>query len=124
MDKLRELPSVDQVLRMVDHLGLPHAIVTQQVRTVLKHRREAMQAHQPLPEHSVELEVSARLKRLIDPSLRHVINATGVILHTNLGRAPSRSFNHLLGTRTWNMTCLQASEASAMRTRHICWKRF
>ena len=38
--------------------------------------------------HWIEQDASTRLRRLTAPSLRPVINATGVIVHTNLGRAP------------------------------------
>ncbi len=41
---------------------------------------------------SVEQEVEIRLRKLFEPSLRPVINASGVILHTNLGRAPLADF--------------------------------
>src|SRR5262245_35271849 len=36
----------------------------------------------------IEQGVASRLARDTMPSLRHVINATGVVIHTNLGRAP------------------------------------
>jgi len=92
MNSLRELPSVDQVVRTIDKHGLPHGIVVQQIRNVLAERRAGESS-----EFSVEQEVSARLRRLVEPSLRHVINATGIILHTNLGRAPIPSFELLTG---------------------------
>jgi L-seryl-tRNA(Ser) seleniumtransferase len=92
MTNLRELPSVDQVLRGVDNLGLPHGIVVQQIRNVLQERRSGTTS-----DSSIEHDVSARLRALVQPSLRHVINATGVILHTNLGRAPMPHFEVLSG---------------------------
>jgi L-seryl-tRNA(Ser) seleniumtransferase len=92
MNSLRELPSVDQVVRGIDKQGLPHAIVVQQIRNVLAERRAG-----DTSEVGIEQEVSARLRRLVEPSLRHVINATGIILHTNLGRAPIPSFELLTG---------------------------
>jgi L-seryl-tRNA(Ser) seleniumtransferase len=92
MNSLRALPSVDQVVRGIDKHGLPHGIVVQQTRHVLAERRAGEGG-----ESSVEEEVSARLRRLAAPSLRHVINATGIILHTNLGRAPLPRFELLSG---------------------------
>jgi L-seryl-tRNA(Ser) seleniumtransferase len=92
MNSLRELPSVDQVVRAIDKQGLPHAIAVQQIRHVLAERRAGH-----ISDLSIEDEVSARLQRLREPSLRHVINATGIILHTNLGRAPMPQFELLTG---------------------------
>ena len=45
----------------------------------------------------IEQEVERRLAHLLSPSLRPVINATGVILHTNLGRAPLAHFKPIDG---------------------------
>ena len=92
MTNLRELPSVDQVLRTINFQGLPHAIVAQQIRNVIQERRAGTSS-----DLSIEAEVTARLQKLAEPSLRHVINATGVILHTNLGRAPMPEFQPLAG---------------------------
>jgi L-seryl-tRNA(Ser) seleniumtransferase len=92
MQNLRELPSVDQVLRTVNLQGLAHGIVAQQIRNVIQERRAGGTS-----ELSIEAEVSARLQRLVEPSLRQVINGTGVILHTNLGRAPMPEFQPLTG---------------------------
>ena len=97
MPDFRSLPSVDEVLRRVSHHGLPSKVVSQQVRRVLQERRDALKQGQPGSEKAVETEVDARLQRLLEPSLRHVINGTGVILHTNLGRAPMPSFELLSG---------------------------
>lgn len=95
MQSFRDLPSVDQVLRSIDTAGLPHATVAQQVRNVLEERRELVRAGEA-PKISVEEDVAARLQRLARPSLRPVINATGIILHTNLGRAPMPPFQPLV----------------------------
>jgi len=94
MESLRTLPSVDQVLRQLKHLNrFPRHLVTAEVRTVLSERRKALSTGESIAETSVEQLVEDRLKHLVEPSLRPVINATGVILHTNLGRAPLAEFN-------------------------------
>jgi L-seryl-tRNA(Ser) seleniumtransferase len=82
-DPRRALPSVDALLREPEIAGLlaaaPRAAVVEAVRDALASRRAAGAGAEGLAE-----EVAAALR----PSLRRVVNATGVILHTNLGRAP------------------------------------
>jgi L-seryl-tRNA(Ser) seleniumtransferase len=97
MSSLRELPSVDQVLRSLPDFGLPHEIVTRQIQMVIAERRALLRSGEQPPPQSIEDEIIARLQRLIQPSLRKVINATGVILHTNLGRAPIPEFQPITG---------------------------
>lgn len=89
METPRQLPSVDQVIRKLKRAdGLSQAVVTSEVRAEISSRRHALLAGSEPGEVPVEEAVDARLERLTKPSLRRVINATGVILHTNLGRAP------------------------------------
>ena len=92
MDSFRSLPSVDQVLRQLKIFdGLPQAVITNEIRSVIAERRRAITEGQAVTEAPVAEEVEVRLRDLLTPSLRPVINATGVILHTNLGRAPLAS---------------------------------
>lgn len=89
---------MDQVLGQLARLDhLPRALVTGEVRRVLAERRACVSSGQPLPEQTVAHEVEERLRALLRPSLRRVINATGVILHTNLGRAPLTHFEPITG---------------------------
>ncbi len=89
-DARRKTPAVGVVLERPAVRALmgrlPRALVTDAVRTLLAGAREGT----PLPESDEEW--AAALFGLIDartaPSLRAAINATGVVLHTNLGRAP------------------------------------
>jgi L-seryl-tRNA(Ser) seleniumtransferase len=67
-------PSVDALARSLYEIGLPHPLLVQVAR-------EAIGAGEPWSARSRALAVRHRL-------LGPVINATGVILHTNLGRAP------------------------------------
>jgi L-seryl-tRNA(Ser) seleniumtransferase len=70
-------------------------LVVEEIRSVLAERRKAWQGGVPADESPVEEIVMARLQDLLAPSLRTVINATGVVLHTNLGRAPLPTFTPL-----------------------------
>jgi L-seryl-tRNA(Ser) seleniumtransferase len=85
MDR-RSIPSVHDVfLRLGDAAeAYPRELVIDEIRRVLEHRRRSDTGND-LP---VEPEILQSLSSLRQPSLRRVINATGVILHTNLGRAP------------------------------------
>ena len=92
MDSLRALPSVDQVLRQLQDLPLPHTLVRDTIRAVLTEQRALLHARTGVPE-PIEGLVRRRLESLLEASLRPVINATGVILHTNLGRSPLARFS-------------------------------
>jgi len=79
--RLRDLPSVDELVRGVDD---PLAVAA--ARAVLERAREEIRAGaEPgdlLGRLAAELAAARR------PALRRVLNATGVVVHTNLGRAP------------------------------------
>jgi L-seryl-tRNA(Ser) seleniumtransferase len=83
---LRSLPAVHE---LAARLQAPHALAVQAARRAIDERRRTLQAGGPTPD-GAELEARARhhLSALAQPSLRRALNATGVIVHTNLGRAP------------------------------------
>jgi L-seryl-tRNA(Ser) seleniumtransferase len=87
---LRELPSVDRLLAderiaaLVERHGRP--LVVAAVRAALERTREELRAGFEAGE-LVE-RVQAELANLERPRLRRALNATGVVVHTNLGRAP------------------------------------
>jgi L-seryl-tRNA(Ser) seleniumtransferase len=87
---LRELPSVDELLgrKKLEALVAEHGrpLMLAAARAALERAREEVKAGFPagdLTERTTR-ELEARLR----PSLRRVLNATGVVVHTNLGRAP------------------------------------
>src|SRR3954453_22748448 len=89
MTSFRSLPSVDQVLRQLKNCDeLPQVVISNEVRSIITERRRAIAEGKQVSETPIVEEVEARLNTLLTPLLRPVINATGVILHTNLGRAP------------------------------------
>ncbi len=86
---LRDLPSVDRVLADERIAGAPRSLAVAAVRAALELARSEIRAGRE-PTDPVELAL-AELADARRPSLRRVINATGVIVHTNLGRAPLSS---------------------------------
>ena len=92
-DPRRALPSVDQLLQEPSVRALQErfgrALVTAEARSVLagaRARAAAGGGAQGIA--ALAGEVAARLASATAPSLVRVINATGVVIHTNLGRAP------------------------------------
>lgn len=89
----RDLPSVD---RLVDETsaratlaGVPRDVVVQAARETLATTRTALRNGEPLAGAAdLPALVAKRAFETLQPVLRPVINATGVIVHTNLGRAP------------------------------------
>ncbi len=92
--KLAALPSVDELLRTSsgsDWLELyPRSLVLLVIRETLNNIRRRMLDGKTdsVDSHVINKTISENLYRLSQPHLRSVINATGVILHTNLGRSP------------------------------------
>jgi L-seryl-tRNA(Ser) seleniumtransferase len=79
--RLRDLPSVDELARAADD-----PLAVDAARAVLARAREQIQAGSDPGDLAAQLQFE--LARARAPRLRRVINATGVIVHTNLGRAP------------------------------------
>ncbi len=89
--EFRFIPSVDAVLadeRLVN-AGCPRALLVEVIRERLDRERLSIAAGKPCASlNDIVTSVLTELQVLEKPGLRRVINATGVILHTNLGRAP------------------------------------
>lgn len=108
----RRLPAVDDLLRtptlkhLLEHEG--QSVVTDAARTVLAHLRDEIAAG-IVKENTIEVALAGltdaierEVRRSLSFSLRSVVNATGVILHTNLGRAPisDEALKHVLEIAT------------------------
>ncbi|HQL92735.1 MAG TPA: L-seryl-tRNA(Sec) selenium transferase, partial [Anaerolineaceae bacterium] len=93
MADFRQIPSVDQLIQSDDFQttlqSYGHDWTVSAIRETLNEIRSALKAGKALPSHAeIAQSVNQRLAAQSMPELQNVINATGVLLHTNLGRAP------------------------------------
>lgn len=89
-ERLRALPSIDELLGSPSLRAVleahPRARSVAALRSAVQSARERVLRDEP--RDFEEADVHAALQALTRPNLRPVLNATGVVLHTNLGRAP------------------------------------
>ena len=95
-EALRSLPSVEEILQNLSLskkntllADLPHALKADIIRKEIDARRSAILAsqHTETDASSITKAVIDQLELQANPSLRRVVNATGIIVHTNLGRS-------------------------------------
>lgn len=95
-EALRSLPSVEEILQNLSLskknallTDLPHALKADIIRKEIDARRSAILAnqHADTDASSITEAVIDQLELQTNPSLRRVVNATGIIVHTNLGRS-------------------------------------
>ena len=89
---LRALPAVDEVLttlsRSIPMEVFPHELVVDCIRKEVEAARTTiLEDNTAQTEEEIANRTLRRLQAQAEPSLKQVINATGVILHTNLGRS-------------------------------------
>ena len=81
----RKLPSVEKVLQTVSKTSLPRPALT----AVIRQELAALRRTGSIPaEDQIIRQIRAAVARLVSLEIQPVINGTGVIIHTNLGRAP------------------------------------
>ena len=92
---LRALPAVETILRdpaLTEALAsLPRTLVVDAVRSEVNAERERLKGSKngpPADASALAARAAARASADARPTLRRVLNATGIVLHTNLGRAP------------------------------------
>lgn len=87
-DRRRQLPSVDRLLHQPGIQELLQIAPRGAVVAAVRESLDAARSQRSGPPDQWETDVRDRLTRRSGPGLRPVLNATGVVLHTNLGRAP------------------------------------
>jgi L-seryl-tRNA(Ser) seleniumtransferase len=94
-NNLRQLPSVDRLLaeekikKLSASTGFPRGVIVDLIRENLEcYRGTIHQGKAPPTTDEIVANIEVQAEALGRPSLRPLINATGVVLHTNLGRAP------------------------------------
>ena len=95
--RLRRIPGVDTILESAHRdsffEAVPKSVLLQAIRTVFDGLRKEILDNQPAPtedeSNPAEIldRVKARVHQAMTPNLRRVVNATGVVVHTNLGRS-------------------------------------
>jgi L-seryl-tRNA(Ser) seleniumtransferase len=94
---LRGLPAIDELVARLHDLETPRPLLVAEARRVLSQMRAGILEGSELHPGEPEALLRESLASLRRPSLTRVINGTGVILHTNLGRAPLGRFTPLEG---------------------------
>jgi L-seryl-tRNA(Ser) seleniumtransferase len=81
---MRSLPSVNELAATLD--GVSHGVAVRAAREAVEAGRDRIREGEPPGD--LEQDARARAARALSSGPRPVLNATGVIVHTNLGRAP------------------------------------
>ena len=89
MSKLAALPSVEKLAAaFAPEIPLPRPLINLFVRREIDRFRQLLLADEEHSREEIEAAVKAELREFANSRLQPVINATGVLIHTNLGRSP------------------------------------
>ncbi|MBW1697550.1 MAG: L-seryl-tRNA(Sec) selenium transferase [Deltaproteobacteria bacterium] len=114
---LRKLPGVDHILEIAKKdpffAHIPRTVLVRSIRSIIEDLREIILkqsqsiSQETLSDEHVLNSVKEHVKQLLTPNLRSLINATGIVVHTNLGRSllASEALDHLakIGGRYSNL---------------------
>ena len=121
-DLLRRIP---QISRIMEHFGerYPPRLVSRAAREVTdRYRREIREGRRSDVENLLR-DVEKKIRELMETSLRRVVNATGVVVNTNLGRAPLHpevaSFLEEIATGYSNLEYDLAEGERSRREKHV-----
>ena len=129
-DLFRQLPSVDAVLGREALSDLPRPLLLRATRRLLQRWRGEIRAGALSVLPDLDSAIREEAKRLGEPRIRRVINATGIVLHTNLGVLLSlhvrlkRSATWLGATAILNWISPQESEEETGQEGRVfgfCW---
>lgn len=95
---LRNLPGVDTIIEIAKSDpffdDIPRSVLTRSIRSVIEDRRKTILQgdHDGLEEYLSEQAITASVRRSVEKAstlnLQRTVNATGIVVHTNLGRSP------------------------------------
>ncbi len=91
---MRKLPSVDEVMKSPHGLkwlkSYPRRYILRAIRDIIAFKRgEILEGFTPdVSLNTIAGDIEIKIEKLVERRLKPVINATGVVIHTNLGRAP------------------------------------
>lgn len=92
LNLLRSIPQVDEVLQWLAPTAAPPILIKQAVRQELESWRQKILegkkiSKKDLAKKNLQQQIQKRLQVKLGPNFKRVINATGVVIHTNLGRS-------------------------------------
>ena len=88
-DGLRSIPSVERILSSAAFSGVVAGYGRERAKlAIVRHLDELRQQRRAWNEGAAVASVASELSSSVASTLRRVVNATGIIIHTNLGRSP------------------------------------